>query len=343
MNPCEMGSMTRQRDRNEADIDPEEVKVLHAFPRILVRKRRWAMHADEKQFIVEQGHVTALRIIRMNNNFDGVGALKHLRYLELRSCGLSEVPVWVRDLPDLEYLTLRGNPISSVPVWLALHPKLRVLDLRGTKLPEQPEIDQRWRMLENIWDLFSNTFRDGDHRMYAEDEYAFAVQCFPYTIGPIELRHFYPPKRPRYIFLDPPREPMSIEKLIAILLKRKFDILEDNIKRSFNFRGKMTELVVKDTPIGNLPAWTAPFKKLKTIRLIRCGLTTFPEVITSFPELAIINLTDNQISQIPQEVTNLSRLKLLVTVGNPIANTLTLPPKLMRDDAGKLRKTCLAV
>ncbi len=341
MVPCHEGSMTRRRDWNEDDIDPEERKVLHGLPRMPVRKKRWAMFSEEKAFVVEDGHITGLRIKRADTGLDGIGTLKYLKALEMGACQLNEVPTWVQGLHALEFLSLAGNPIATVPEWLDAMPRVQVLDLRDTLVAKHSLVGRRWRVLDKIWDLFPIRLQSKDCQVYAEDEYAFAVHCYPYTIGSHKIAKHFPEPRARptsfySLFYGPRRRPMPVDKLIAVLLKRKYSDNATNITNAFNAQGKMTELVIKDTPIGDLPAWLAPLNKLTSIRLVRCNLTTFPKVLLSLPQLAVIDLSQNEITKIPAGASKLPHLKILSTAGNPITSSPELSPKTLVDNAGAI-------
>jgi len=48
-----------------------------------------------------------------------------LRSLDISHNRLTQIPIWLRDMPHLESLDLSGNPLQTFPSWLKDIPTLR--------------------------------------------------------------------------------------------------------------------------------------------------------------------------------------------------------------------------
>ena len=91
----------------------------------------------------------------LNNNkrssVPDLSALKQLKSLYLRGNDLSEVPAFLKDLPELALLDLSDNrKITSVPDWLAKKGGLKHLILSGTGITVLPRDISAWKSLSTL-------------------------------------------------------------------------------------------------------------------------------------------------------------------------------------------------
>ncbi|MFT5683796.1 MAG: hypothetical protein ACI8RZ_004728 [Myxococcota bacterium] len=68
-----------------------------------------------------------------------IGAMTHLRRLDVQGCGLTALPVEVGNLTNLEFIDLKSNRITEIPFDLGAMPRLHTLNLNGNPLESLPE------------------------------------------------------------------------------------------------------------------------------------------------------------------------------------------------------------
>ena len=83
-----------------------------------------------------------LRIVRCGTSGElprEIGALRHLRSLEILHTRLRKSPDWLAELPKLQRLQLRGSDIREIPPAIGLLTRLRFLDLSVNDLFSIPK------------------------------------------------------------------------------------------------------------------------------------------------------------------------------------------------------------
>ncbi|MGF1519862.1 MAG: COR domain-containing protein [Nodosilinea sp.] len=219
--------------------------------------------------------------------------------LDLSGLGLTELPEAIASLTQLQSFNLSRNQLTELPEMIASLTQLQELNLSSNQLTELPEAIASLTQLQTL-DLAENQLTE-----------------LPESIGSLdELRELILYEN------QLKRLPVSLGNL---KLLRDLNICINSIVElpsSFGQLSKIERLILGagggGNPLNVLPTQILQLKSLIELWIRNCNLSTVPEWISEFKNLAIIRLEDNSIQDLP---VSLTQLQCLVTIGldnNPL-------------------------
>jgi len=276
--------------------------------------------------------------------------LSELSYLDLSSNMLSTVPASVFKIPGLTHLHLNNNWIRSLP-----NPKktpyaqsrLVFLSLMNNNLSQIPE------QLSFLNDLAELDISHNNIRKITEDIIGLKqLTLLSLMHNPIksidpnffELRELQNLSILSSRFSSLPAKVSNFEKLETLLIghMRLPESFKELNLRKLAFLGSsystLPDVVYSQKNLeflflsGN--EWNdetlvkiAGFKKLETLHLARAGLEVLPESIFQLPNLKEVNLSGNEISNVPTKMGDLAHLKELNLTDSPLKGRAILSLK----------------
>jgi len=242
----------------------------------------------------------------------GGGALRHL---DVSGNALVSLPASVSSLP-LRHLDLFGNPLDELPAHLTRLKKLTWLSVAQTPLTDLPRL-----ALPRLTELRLDRAR-------------FAA--VPNTVA--RLRRLQCLDLSRLPLVDLPGFLADLPDLRTLrLVHTTLEGLPDALRGM----ARLESLDLRGTPIDEVPEWLADLGWLQSLDLSHTrvrdlpealerspvqrldlgslALTDVPEVVDVMPELTHVDLSGNQLREVPLSVLHHPRLRVLDVRDNPLA------------------------
>ncbi|MFX1295864.1 MAG: tetratricopeptide repeat protein [Promethearchaeota archaeon] len=215
--------------------------------------------------------------------------------LGLSNCGLTTLPESFSNLQSLEILTLANNKLEKLPENFGILQSLQILNLSNNQLEKLPESFNNLQKLQ-VLNLKQNKLINlSKSLLQLSNLRNLEVGQNPLTLHAAEI-----------VNQLMGREVKSGDYQIINLLEL---IIEKTISRVNKIENKTVGVQMEgDNVIG--------------LGLYKCGLTIFPECISEFKSLQILNIGGNQLKTLPESFGNMKLLKELNLEYN---NLMTLP------------------
>jgi Leucine-rich repeat (LRR) protein len=257
------------------------------------------------------GNLKSLLKIYLSNNYlkeipNSIGKLISLQEIKLKNNKLKDLPDSIGDLHSLEALDLSNNSIEAIPEFIGNLTSLKSLDLNGNKINFLPDNIGNLRLLNQ---LYLNNNR---------------LSSLPYLVGNLELLESLdlrynpltnlPDSIYRLKLLDASTLPKPITEN-NLLQKFEFEIkILESFEKLLDKRMPLLDKIKANTEIG----FTSDNGRITGISFFQCGLENFPEKVTNFEKLQVLNLSNNNIPNLPESVVNLKEIQELYLIKNPI-------------------------
>jgi internalin A len=216
--------------------------------------------------------------------------------LDLRSCGLSELPSEIGQLTQLQSLTLGLNSLTTLPEEIGELTHLRLLDLGGNQLTTlPPEIGQ----LNRLESLYLRENR---------------LTALPPEIGQLPQLQLLDLLNNKLITI--PREIGQLSRL------RSLDLMDNDLTALPSEIGQLPQLQsldLRSNYLTTLPPEIGQLSHLQVLNLSGNRLTTLPREIGRLLRLQSLYLDSNELTMLPREIGCLTQLRLLYLYNNQLA------------------------
>jgi Leucine-rich repeat (LRR) protein len=243
--------------------------------------------------------------------------LKNLKTLQLRDCGLIELPEQIGELIHLEVLDIGGNKLSSLPDFLG-----NLTNLKRLILPEKELVSDLIYASEDLKGL-----------PFLDDVSKYNIKLL---FSQLDDKSSEIPLKKLKISLDVTRKILTPRANIAVVddswMERLLawadenDINEKDLPRDKSGLTNLQELTLFDNKLTELPKEIGQLTQLQSLVLGNTQLTGLPKEIGQLTKLQNLDLTDNQLSKLPKEIGQLTKLQNL-NLGGLDGNQLTVLPK----------------
>ncbi|HEY7770984.1 MAG TPA: COR domain-containing protein [Longimicrobium sp.] len=254
----------------------------------------------------EIGDLDQLRVLklganRLNGIPDSIGGLSGLLELDLSGNRLRSVPSSIADLVELKRLDLRSNQLSSLPESIC---KLRGLEKLQINVNRLKRLPAGFSSLSNLRELFlnSNEFDGIPNQVWELTNLESLSLSGPFNELPAEIARLLA-LQGLYIFDAPLR---ALPDEIAMLTR-------------------LTSLSLSGTRFKTLPLSVCELTALETLSInsvrsesAQGQLTRLPDEIENLTELRVLDLAGNSLQQLPESIGKLLRLQVLTLSDNDL-------------------------
>jgi Leucine-rich repeat (LRR) protein len=253
-----------------------------------------------------------LQYLNLGNNQFGefpsvLFQLNSLKYIDLRYNKLHEIPIHIEKLQSLETLNLRANYIHELPKEIGQLPKLEKIILRQNMSLDLEQVTESLSQISHLFEL---------------DLSACHIEQLPSNFTKLQnLRSLYLSENPKLDLEDTFEKLAHLPNLENLNLEDTKERLPENLANLQNLRSLTYNYLSADAK------HVAQLKNLRELEAKKSSLGYIPEWLFEMPQLHVLNLSDNQISQIPDSFKNLKNLKKLDFRNNSFTK---IPPLLSK-------------
>ncbi|XP_067930875.1 leucine-rich repeat protein soc-2-like [Watersipora subatra] len=278
---------------------------------------------------------------QINQLPDGLDKLQRLKILKIRGssywpCSLRSVPEVVTKLTSLEELDLSYNQIEQLPDRLDKLQRLKILKIRGssywpcslrsvpevvTKLTSLEELDLSYNQIDQLPDRLDKLQRLKILKIRGSSYWPCSLRSVSEVVTKLtsleELDLSY-----NQIEQLPDR----LDKLqrLKILKIRGSSYWPCSLRSVSEVVTKLTSLEELDLSYNQIEQLPDRLDKLQRLKILKirgssywpCSLRSVPEVVTKLTSLEELDLSYNQIEQLPDRLDKLQRLKILKIRGS---------------------------
>lgn len=239
--------------------------------------------------------------------------------LDLRNCGLNDIPAEISHLSNLTTLNLSSNNLSQLPETVTELTNLTTLYLSYNKFFQLPKTITKLVNLTTL-DICSNRFFQFPEsitklvNLTALDLSANQFSQLPESIVElVNLTTLY------FRSNNLSQFPIPITNLVNLntlyLSSNNLSQLPEAINQLIN----LTTLYLSSNNLSQLPKSISQLVNIRTLYLSSNSLSQFPETITQLSNLITLSLSFNNLSQLPETITQLSNLKTLYLSSNNLS------------------------
>jgi Leucine-rich repeat (LRR) protein len=237
---------------------------------------------------------------------ESLSKLTQLKRLHLTGNKLTSLPEWIGRLKQLDWLSLSGNKLTSLPESIGQLTQLPSLNLSGNKLTSLPESIGQLRQLQSL-DLSSNQ-----------------LTSLPKSIGQLKQLSGLNLSGNQLTTLPDSFRELKIHDLLE-LFGNRFRLLPnlpDAKVILFGASGKGN-----GNPLKELPPRIRSLERLTTLTAWQCELSSLPDWLGEVATLESINLSHNQLSDLPPSLLRLKNWNSLQIEDNPLSPELAAASK----------------
>jgi Leucine-rich repeat (LRR) protein len=253
----------------------------------LSKLRRLVIETSNIQALPDDfGRLTSLKLIILSHLKitylpQTFGDLTHLEYLYLGLPNLKALPDKFGGLISLRHLDLTSIVLDSLPISFCNLLNINYLSLKGIRIKSLPE-------------CFGNLSHLSEIEIYNSD-----LTSLPKSFGQLsELKELWITGR---AFSELPEE--ALMRLTSLELLKIESTSLSVIPKSIGYLSQLKFLYIQDCQLLYLPSTLGSLTRLKGLDLPGNKLTDLPEVaINSLKQLKLLNLTRNQIAQLPNNL-----------------------------------------
>lgn len=238
---------------------------------------------------------------------------KNLEKLDLSNNYIEKVPKAVSKIKNLRFLSLSSNPINNNKIKFKKNTHIKDLNLQYTGIPYMPRSLSKNRKLEVLF-LGNNRFKSIRKRDFKKMDNLKALNLYNARLSEL---------------------PMNVTKLPNL---EELDLYYNDIKQLPNEicdMPKLKTLAVSNNELWNLPAHIAKIKTLETLyahhnrlndlptlpdlKLLHIGHNMFkavPDKVFELDNLVEIDMTKNQIMEVPVQLRKFEKLQRVFFEGN---------------------------
>lgn len=199
--------------------------------------------------------------------------------LQLRNCGLSELPEEIRELTFLNKLDVSNNTIRELPEWLGELTSLQEIDLHSNNLVKIPASISQLLNLRRL-DLWENPLEE------------LSDGLFQLT----ELQHL--------LFRDNPVAVVDerIGSLVNLIELGIAGLKLDRVPEWVRLLSKLKALHLFKNRLTAIPSWIGELSNLESISAHRNNLSELPSSLLELKLLARLDVQENEPLRIPKEI-----------------------------------------
>jgi Leucine-rich repeat (LRR) protein len=238
---------------------------------------------------------------------------KNLEKLDISNNYIEKVPKAVSKIKHLKFLSLSNNPINNNKIKFKKNTHIKDLNLQYTGIPYVPRSLSKNRKLEVLF-LGNNRFTGFRKRDFKKMDYLKALNLYNARLSEL---------------------PINVTRLPNL---EELDLYYNDIKQLPNeicHMPKLKTLAVSNNELWNLPAHIAKIKTLETLyahhnrlndlptlpdlKLLHIGhnlFKTVPERVYTLDNLIEIDMSKNQIMEVPVQLRKLEKLQRVFFEGN---------------------------
>ncbi|MBA4849780.1 leucine-rich repeat domain-containing protein [Emticicia sp. BO119] len=238
---------------------------------------------------------------------------KNLEKLDLSNNYIEKIPKSVSKIKNLKFLSLSSNPINNNKVKFARNNQLKDLNLQYTGIPMLPRGLSKNRKLEVLF-LGNNRFKGFRKRDFKKMDNLKALNLYNANLSEL---------------------PLNVTKLPGL---EELDLYYNNLKQLPNEicnMPKLKTLAVSNNELWNLPANIAKIKTLETLyahhnrlndlptlpdlKLLHISYNIFrtiPDMVFELNNLVEIDMSKNQIMEVPIQLRKFEKLQRVFFEGN---------------------------
>eukprot|EP00761_Pharyngomonas_kirbyi_P001845 gb/GECH01001849.1/.p1 GENE.gb/GECH01001849.1/~~gb/GECH01001849.1/.p1 ORF type:complete len:711 (+),score=175.60 gb/GECH01001849.1/:1-2133(+) len=210
-----------------------------------------------------------------NSDLQNVSTMHWLKYLDISSNGIKELPDCLGNLSNLQVLIINKNELKSLPGSIDNLKQLEELQVRLNQLRAWPPSVNRLERLKKL-DLAFNELEDVQYGLATRLSQFLGSGNIPLLTS---LRH----------------------------LNISFNNLTGFPTRLYEFR-RLEHLDISANAIDKIPKSVEVFEEMKRFKAVDCGFKSFPEHITRMHTLEELDLSDNKVKEIPLNIHSLPHL-----------------------------------
>jgi internalin A len=273
-----------------------------------------------------------LRHIGLSQLPDSIYQLTHLRILDVSGNQLSECDIDLDRFPELEVLDLSGNRLNKLPSSVGKLARLRVLYAEKNQLKSLPPSIGKLTRLEQLYASNNLLTRLPNSIGQLSTLHTLGVENNLLTEIPVSIRKLNRLERLRFGGNRLEAVPKGLDEVARL---RELDLSRNKINKwpaASLSSAQLLELDISENKLTELPNALGRLPKLRGLRM-RGNLVSEPTDFVSrlpqlklldlshnrlksirnfsFGKLATLNLSENELTDIPQEIGRAKRLRHL--------------------------------